>query len=245
MLLHGLPNIPFSTADIIYRDNMKVDVDDFLDQTDHDFARGHSQNMHDTVQNTFEPDSFNMHDNYDNNLGCDVFSSNNSHGGQGSLSFVNSREQQQFYAPPVLDDHWSSQNSQQYHEQYQAVAPSGFDTHSSHHLAQHGQDSSAGRMKDVADSIEYENTAPEDEEEEDEVLLKNEERDSDDEFEEDDDENEGDEEAEDGQKKRNKRKPYSGPRSLIRWHSKSTMFTSAHDLLMHLQLVKINSHSWP
>lgn len=224
---------------------MKVDVDDFLDQTDHDYARGHSQNMHDAVQNTFESDSFNMHGSHDNNLGCDVFSSHNSHGGQGSLSFLNSQEQQQFYAPSRLNGHWSSQNSQQYHEQYQPVVPSSFDSHSSHHIAQHDQESSAGGIKDVADSIEYENTATEEEEEEDEVLLKNEEPDSDDDFEEDDDENEGDEEAEDGQKKRNKRKPYSGPRSLIRWHSKSTMFTSAHDLLMHWQPVKINSHSWP
>lgn len=213
---------------------MTIDVDDFLDQAEHDFAREQSQNMRDAVQNTFDLDGFNPLDSYDDNLSYDVFSSNNGRGGQGSLAFLNSQQQQPFFASSDLDGRWSSQNSQQCREKYQPTIPSSSDSQSSHHIAEHDQDSSDGRVKDIADSIEHENTAPE-EEEEDEALLKNEERGSDNEFEEDIDENE------DGQKKRNKRKPYSGPRSLIRWHSKSTMSIPAHDLLMHWQPVKINS----
>ncbi|KAG9654810.1 hypothetical protein KCU64_g6961, partial [Aureobasidium melanogenum] len=201
---------------------MNMDIDEYLEQNDHDVAPRYPNNMHGAVQNGFELDSFNFRNSYDNNLAFDVFGKDNRNGGQGSLPLFNGDEQQRFFAPSGFDGHSSPPISQQGHEQHQLAMPSRFDGLSFHHNAQHDQGPSAGKVQNISDSIEHDNTAPEEEDEEDEILLKNEERDSDDEFEEDDEYDEADEEAEeeeDGQKKRDKRKPYSGTRSLIRWHT--------------------------
>ncbi|KAH0167028.1 hypothetical protein KCU67_g4053, partial [Aureobasidium melanogenum] len=201
---------------------MNMDIDEYLKHTDHDVAPRYPNNMHDVVQNSFELDPFNFRNSYDNNVTFDVFATNNTNGGQGSLNLFNSDEQQRFFASSGFDGHLSSPNSQQGHKQHQLAMPSGFDGHSFHYNAQYDQDPSAGKVQDISDSIEYDSTAPEEEDDEDEIVLKNEERDSDDEFEEDDEFAEADEEAEEeehGQKKRDKRKPYSGTRSLIRWHT--------------------------
>ncbi|KAG9556438.1 hypothetical protein KCU71_g11490, partial [Aureobasidium melanogenum] len=201
---------------------MNMDIDEYLEHNDHDVAPRYPNNMHGAVQNSFELDPFDFRNSYDNNVAFDVFGNNNRNGGQGSLPLFNGDEQQRFFAPSGFHGHLSSPNSQQGHEQHQLAMPSGFNGHSFHHNAQHDQDPYAGKVQDVSDSIEHDHTAPEEGDDEDEVLLKNEERDSDDEFEEDDEYAEADEEAEEeehGQKKRDKRKPYSGTRSLIRWHT--------------------------
>ncbi|KAG9844357.1 hypothetical protein KCU98_g10020, partial [Aureobasidium melanogenum] len=211
-----------NTVKASYTMNMDMDIDEYLEHTDHDVAPRYPNNMHDAVQNSFELDPFNFRNSYDNNVAFDVFGNNNRNGGQGSFPLFNGDEQQQFFAPSGFDGHSSAPNSQQGHEQHQLVMPSGFDGHSFHHNAHYDQGPSVGKVQDSSNSIEHDNTAPEGEDDEDEIPLKNEERDFDDEFEEDDEYAEADEEAEEeehGHKKRDKRKPYSGTRSLIRWHT--------------------------
>lgn len=214
------------------------DIDDYLEENDHDVTSGYPNNMHVTDHDSFGLDPFHYPTSYANNLAFDNFGNDNRNDGQGSLPLPDSHEQQGIFASSGLDGHMSSPNSQQGHEQHQLVMPSSFDSHSFHHTAQHDQ-------VPFVHSIEHENTAPEEEDDEDEIPPKNEERHSDDDFEEDDEYVEADEEAKeevDGQKKRDKRKPYSGTRSLIRWHSKTTISRAAHDILMHWQPARINLH---
>ncbi|KAK6008728.1 hypothetical protein QM012_000631 [Aureobasidium pullulans] len=205
-------------ANLIYRHIMNVDVDDYLNRVDSEFAEGYSNNMHDAIQSRFELDGFNLND---NSADFDVFSNHNDssgnsgNGGQGNV-FFNSHQQQQFVVPPGLDGQWSAQTSQ---HGYNQPPDSNVSSFASHQGAQCDYASSNGKVEEVADSIEHENTAPEEEDEEDDALLNNEEHDSDADFKENDEENEEAEEGEDGQKKKKKRKPYSGPRTLIRWHT--------------------------
>jgi hypothetical protein len=215
---------------------MAVDIDEYLNQTEVGFTQESLNDMSDYGRHGFGRYGFGSYDAYNNNSSMDPFSnmnpfSDDATGGQGSLSFSNINDQQDFLAPAGLDDHSFSHNSEPAYG-HQASAPSGLDGHSSHD-AEQSHDPSAmlidGEFGDVADSVEQGQNSREEEFEKDEVPLKNEEHDSDEEFKEEDAEDEAyeedqDDEEDEGSKKKKtkeKRKPYKNSRILTRWDSKS------------------------
>ncbi|KAG9683165.1 hypothetical protein KCU95_g14764, partial [Aureobasidium melanogenum] len=176
------------------------DIDDYLEENDHDVSLRYPNNTHDAVHDSFDLNPLDLYHSYNNNLAFDMFSNDNHNSGQGSLPLLDSDEQQRSFASSGLDGHISSPNSQQGHEQHQLAMASSLNSNPLHYTTQHDQDP-------FAESIEHDITAPEEEDDEDQIPLKNEEPD------------EETKEEKDGQRKRGKRKPYNGPRSLIRWHT--------------------------
>jgi hypothetical protein len=208
---------------------MAVDIDEYLSQTEVGFTRESLNNMGDYGRNEFGRDGFAFYDSYDNNLSIDPFSNmdpfnNNEFGGQGSLSFSDINDQEEFVAPGGLDDHsfshnfepayghqasapsgldghFSSQNSRHNYEQQHLPGPASHNNRTFHHDAEQSHSPSAvlnnGEFEDVADSTEQGQNSREEGIEEDEVPLKNEEHDSDGEFKEEDAEDEAEEEDQD------------------------------------------------